>query len=316
MMAHNVQARLDKRTEHCSLGCPGWVVRDERPVVTACEACNALQPERLRVTTGMVKLLPVALDRLRAATFAWGRTQSERMTTRHITSAFTDARGLCGRGLGKTRNKRRNHVRTANPGASNCDECIRLNAMTPAQREEERKNKSKALQARFSDQKLEADREREARNAVINAEIEQARIDAQVAWDILLLFDFDRVMLHAKVLDERAELVERTLEMACKAHRQANPKNIAGHAPAFAKRRWLFVKVADPYEYSNRRHRRDVVCRFCDQVLLHNRTLGTDYTVQTDDHTVRCALRYLGAEPEQTSDVETTDEFADDADVA
>jgi hypothetical protein len=319
MNARHVQARLDKRgANRCRVSCPGWVVRTNpgKPKLMACAACNALHPARLQITDQMVKLLPIARDGLRAVSNQLRRARVERATTHHIQGPDFNVDGafatLCGHELGRTLRGRRTHVRALIATSATCGECIRLDAMTQDERDAERQAISYALRVKFADKCEQAVRERQARNTATEAAIEVARDEALVAMDIMLEVDFDRVKLVINVIatsdacpapdkdptlvaraEARVMLVENALKMAVVAHRHANPKSRG-------ERRWLFRNVQGT---TDGRGRCDVACRFCDKMLMEWCTIGDDYTIATDDHTVRCALEYLGGKmPDNPSD--------------
>lgn len=310
MKHHHVKARLDKRgANRCQASCPGWVVRTTpgQPKLMACAACNALQPPRLQITDKMVKLLPSARDCLAMVAGQLRRARVERATTRHLRNPLgLDA--LCGHHVGRTLKGRRVHLCVLNAASANCNECVRLAAMTPAERDAEKQAASAALRVKFAGKREQAVRERQDRHAETTAAIAVARDEARVAMDIMEEVGFERVQLVINVIatpdkdpalvaraTERVMLVENALDMEVVAHRHANPASRG-------ERRWLFRNVNGTRDG---RGSCDVACRFCDKVLLKRCTIGDDYTVATDDHTVRCALEYLGGRlPENLSDEE------------
>jgi len=263
----------------------------------ACIACNALHPPRLQITDRMVKLLPLAVEGLDAVKRRLSRERQARATTMHAPAdpnAITSV-ALCGhKKMGRTESGRRIHViafRTAN---SNCAECRRLAMMTEAQRDEERRLRSEALANKFKSKRDEAQKARAAQDAKTEKVIEDARVDARVAMDILELYDFQRANLlraavHKDPDDPDAQrarvqlaLVDNTLAIAVTAYKHVNRKSRG-------ERRWTFTGQ----DQSQRLGIHDVRCRFCKTMLFEGGVIGDDYTDDTDHHTVRCALEYL-----------------------
>lgn len=315
MTPQHVQARIDKRgSDRCQSSCPGWVVRTNpgAPKLMACVACNARHQARLQVTDKMVKLLPAARAGLASIMYGVRRARIERATTRHMQTAPNDTTALCGRELGRTRSGRRTHVVVYVTSIATCAECIRLSAMTPAERAAEKEAASAMLRFKFADKREQAARERRERDEATADEIALARADAHVAVDIMeeVFGDkhgiaFDRVRLMVEMAGDnpalmaRATFFENTLRMTVVAHRHANPKSRG-------ERRWLFRTDTEGRRHINQTN---VVCRFCEAVLLTGRAIGNDYTIETDVHTVRCALEYLGGKlPTTTTDPDASDE--------
>ena len=291
----HVQARIDKRgAVRCQPSCPGWLAstsRVGRPRLVACVVCNDLHPARLQITDTMVKLLPLARERLAVVTRGITRERRERAITRHAPIDNNATSGaLCGHSIGRTKSGRRSHVVTFLTVGANCAECLRLAAMTLTERDTERRTRSETLAVKFKAKRDEAASERARQSAITTNLVAEARVDARVALDILETVNFDHEQL-AQMVNEglegaatRLELVLKTIAMAVTAYRHVN-------RTSRGERRWVFRSG-----YSDAGARRgvsDVRCRFCDVVLLAGGVIGTDYTAATDDHTVRCALEYL-----------------------
>ena len=318
MKATHVQARIDKRgITRCQLSCCGWLVRmSPHPRLMACTACNALHPARLQITDAMVKILPQAREGLAAATRTFARERMERATTRH---APTVSGTLCGHSIGRTKSGRRTHVLSFVAERVTCAECQRLAAMTPAERDAERRERSAELATKFKAKRDEAAAAREQQHMDTEKRIAAARVDARVALDILETVNFDYAKLAQMTLDEqpaiassaseRIALVAETIAMAVTAYRHI-------HRASRGERRWVFrnegSESAPARRSGPRRGTSDVRCRFCDTVLLVGGVIGEDYTAITDTHTVRCALEYLaGKLPVTLVDAENIDECND-----
>ncbi len=299
----HVRARIDKRTIRCTstpgrqsvaggvqfAPCSGWVIkdRDTKPRLVACADCNGLAPMRLRVDDKQVRLLPEAL---RALENTQREVENRKRTARYTIHWYEtqpydeirlEQRVACGATLGKTPTGRRVHQAVAALRMVTCDECRRLAALTPAQREQERKDKSAALRAKFADKNAAKFAEREAKRLETAAQVEAGRHDARVALDALEEVAFNAT----KLTTERWEFVRKTLDIALVAYKFENPKSRGD-------RDWV-TKVCAEGPDTVRSKYVDIQCRYCRETLLEHKRQGFDYTWETAGHTTPCALRYL-----------------------
>lgn len=315
MTPSQVRARIAKRAKNCgqprlaegavaSVTCPGWrLVDTTRGTVrlVACAECNALVPARLRVDDAMVRTLYEASDARNRRIEELRRQRIVRNTTTHLRVDAFSLAVLCGAKVGRTEKGRRRHGWNYDLAQVDCQKCIRLAAMTPAEREaleDEKRDKLGALRSR-------KDEERAARRAELVARIEAARPEAMVMLDAIEAGRVGAANYEREWSDERRALEARLDELlvfAVMAYKVDHPKSRGD-------RLWKFSR--DPEKHLT--GHADARCRFCDVLLEEYTTIGHVPTDNYGPHTQPCALRYLAREylPPTREDAEDACEDAD-----
>lgn len=293
MTPAQVRARIAKRTKHCNrdqadrpcvaryLTCPGWrlfITPRNNVRLIACEECNALAPKRLQVTNEMVRSLYEAKEAQRRRNEELRREKLARNTTTHLRVDPGSMDVLCGAEIGRTPRGRRRHGWTYFLADVTCEKCRRLGAMTPAEREAERAAKLEPWARKRAELKSKQDQARAARRAEIAERVEATRPDAMVMLDAIEAAGGATSVDLLSWSREEHEMLARCLEVAVDA--QVLAGGVAGK-----RRLWI--------SGTSIRGICDVHCRFCREVLDHDRALGHVGEHEFMDHTVPCALLYL-----------------------
>lgn len=313
-----VRARIAKRERRCpgvvvaeviagsasakvTEKCPGWRLREtkQRKVrVVACEECNALQPERLRVTDEMVRSLDEATTAATYRELQLDREHEASITTAHYYADTTTGMSiLCGRTeFGYTRSRRARHVRKYNLERVTCAECLRLAEMTEEEREAERAARSAELKAKFSGKQSEAKQQREWALLATRLLVEESRLDAMVLLDA---WEADSTTL--SWTQEQRDQLSVALDVAVDA-RCAETSRPRGRG-----RLWV-MRDMDKRTREGNAH-----CRFCEALIAEGINQGSSLMWQSDpssgDHDLtQCALRYLAGK--HAPQVRTTDEVS------
>lgn len=299
MTPAQVRARLAKRAKNCASlatvaagvnnACPGWRIailangRDVR--LRACEECNALAPSRLRVTDEHVRLLPEATQALAQARAALRREREARRTTTHLRTDPFDNTTLCGRRTGRTERGRRQHGWTYFAERVDCERCLRLHRMTPAERAALDAEKG----AKLSSLRGKKDQERAAKRAELVARVEEARPEAMVLLDAIEAGKVSDAINYEREWTEERRLLEVKLDellaLAVLAHKIDNPTTRG-------ERLWKYSAESTSAD----ERVRDTLCRFCGEVMEESVKIGDRGVEAYAKHTQPCALRYLAGD--------------------
>ena len=276
MTEKQVRARLAKRKANCYgplTPCPGWRVVDlkSKPEarLRACEECNALAPVRLRVDDSMVAMLGEAETARRVRERALVVEAQVRATTTHYHDGLNI---MCGAESGWSKNRRRRHAYTPLLRDVDCVKCLRLANQTPAERANEEFKKQQKLDE-LRGKKAE---ERAADRAARLGEVEVARQRALALLDAL-----EEAGDHLRIPERLHYDLGEVLGIAVDAH-------VLVGGTAGKRRLWMMIDGGRV-----ERNIRDVACRFCGEVLAHDRAMGKIAEHEFMEHTVECALRYL-----------------------
>lgn len=315
LQERHVRARIRKRQLRCtsvpstadldpSKPCPGWVVQLSSrgsAMLMACPNCNALSPVALRVTDADVRQLPEARSRQLAVDAEERERRRRARFTVHL-EEFTVGQGIrpdsytiaCGHKVGRTPGGRRVHQATSRQRLDlvTCEECLRLAAMTPEQREEERAAKSAKIASneKISAEKKAADEARSAQRETMKAEVAAVRPSAIAAWDILQLHPGWDTEADAGTWPEDHQRVVSDVLCAAMLDYKVNNWRTSGS------NHWVSTRPAPGAKQFSRSGRLiDVTCRYCRAVLIAGQPAGVDYTREpvVRRHTVLCAIAYL-----------------------